>query len=108
MQYFEYDEGHYLSGIVHADYNDDNPMPGNVTAVRPPNDIYRPKFDKTTQTWVETKPRPTEGYDPATEYPEWDSAANEWAIKPIPPPPEPEITAQDILAILLTRYGEIS
>ena len=48
--------------------------------------MYAPRWDG--ERWVETKPRPTEGDDPATEYPEWDSAANEWAIKPIPPPPE--------------------
>jgi hypothetical protein len=81
MQYYKFDKnGYYIEPVI-ADYgNVTNPMPDDVTEVRPPDGLYRAKWTGTE--WVETSPMPE--HDPETEQAVWDSENKTWSIIPKP------------------------
>ena len=75
-------------------------IPDGMTTTRPPDGLYLAHWDGTK--WEEARPpAPTEGYDPATEQPIWDTNAKVWAIVPIPTqPPQVETNQSEINAFV--------
>jgi len=114
MQYYKYDENGYwladiwqeggfwrdlpplIQTVVTQDENGEDItevieipqmeqyIPDGMTDVRPPDGLYLAHWDGTA--WSEARPpAPTEGYDPETEQPVWDTIAKVWKIVPMPP-----------------------
>ena len=80
-QYYKFDaEGYYLEPVI-ADYNEENPMPKDITDVRPPDGLYRGRF--VNGKWIEAAPAPKFNAD--TEIALWDCVTKTWSIAPKPP-----------------------
>ena len=83
-QYYKFDEnGYYLEPVI-AVYSDEDPMPDDVTDIRPPDGLYHGRFDKTAQAWVEDAPKPDA---PEGKVAVWDSETKTWSIEDEPEPP---------------------
>jgi len=84
QQYYRLDvDGYYIEPVI-AEYSADDPMPDDITDIRPPDGLYRGRFDRASKIWVEDAPKP--------EAPEgmmavWDCEAKVWSFEAIPEPP---------------------
>jgi hypothetical protein len=78
-QHYKFDDdGYYLYPVI-ALYTDDNPMPANITDVRPKDGLYLGKWTGTE--WIETAPQPETGEG---EIAVWDSELRVWNVIPEP------------------------
>ena len=86
-QHFLLDEEGFYVRPIHANYNEENPMPDNVTDVFPPQPCWRPKWDREKKEWVETAPPPK--FNAETEIARFDRKTAKWSVLPKPDPPKP-------------------
>ena len=81
--YFKFDKNGYYTEPIIADYNEENPMPDDVTDIPLPQPNFKPKFDKKKNIWVETGSPPQPSIEVLQN--QLKSAENEYFDKYIKP-----------------------
>ena len=96
QQYYRFDkDGYYLEPVIDY-YDEDNPMPEDITDIRPPDGLYRGQFTGTE--WVETAPTPdVEDGEVAI----WDWEGKAWRVEPKPPAAPSVADIEEVLKIML-------
>ncbi|MCL2636976.1 MAG: hypothetical protein FWD48_01265 [Oscillospiraceae bacterium] len=65
-QYYKYDKNNnnlYIEPVI-DDYNKDNPMPDDVTDVRPDDGLYEARYIVEERRWIETGAPPEVVFEP--------------------------------------------
>ena len=91
----------YGGDMIRAEYHPElDPMPENVTDVRPADGLYRGEW--TEVEWVESAPVPE--YDAETETAVWDYESKTWSVQP---KPEPEPSNEQKIERLMDEIAQV-